>query len=88
MNLPVLVVQLLLLRLRGVIIQTPFYPSTRYISHACIHISNQAIHELLNETSASTLNASLYASNKVLTLVLSDTNASSSNNKSANRSGL
>lgn len=45
-------------------------------------------HELLSETSLKTLKASLYASNNALTRVLSDTNASSSNSKSAKRSGL
>ena len=46
------------------------------------------IYELLRDTSARTLKASLYASNRAFTRVLSDTNASSSNSRSANKSGL
>jgi hypothetical protein len=46
------------------------------------------IYELFNDTSLSTLNASLYASSKALTLVLSVTSASSSKSNSANKSGL
>lgn len=45
-------------------------------------------YELFSDVSLNTLNASLYASNSALTLVRSVTKASSSNNSSANRSGL
>ena len=77
-----------------------FIPFVRYICIACIHIKSPnlllptppfclpSIYELFRDTSARTLNASLYASNRALTRVLSDTNASSSNSRSANKSGL
>jgi hypothetical protein len=65
---------------------TPFHHNqcVQYAPSTLAHVS----HVLFKLTSLRILNASLYASNSVLTLVRSATSASSSNSRSAKRSGL
>lgn len=58
---------------------------------ACIticDITSSTVYELLSDTSLSTRNASLYASNNAFTRVRSVTRASSSCSNSGNKSGL